>query len=542
MARPPTPAEASAEVEETVKHKERHGRDDQDESNNSTVARQGESEDELAAQDPVASGPSTAQVRISAVEAVVAAGLAPSARRVESPGAPPSASPEMSNEDPTPSGAVELPDWTDPPTGQIPRVLLEEVGGFADDSLLARGPSWREEGLDWDEEFDLSAFVDDTPSAESEIAGMNPAPAGLDAGPFGFGDLGLDDDKTSSSLGAEPDDVAWTSVLEGGQMRSLESAELFYGRKRARARSRGAHRAARSRNSAAAAESSDVVSRAVLEAPSKSSAKGALVATITGIVAGVIAILCFRGGSVTSLTLVMVVVVVAAGEAYGALRRAGFSPATLPGLLAVSGLPLAAYLRGTSGVVFVVALFAVIGLLWYLAGVIDALPVANFAVTLLVVCWVGMLGSFAGLLLAPAAHPLRHGVAFIVGVVGLTVAHDVGSYAFGSIVGRHKLAPTVSPNKTVEGLLGGTILTLIVAVFLLVHLHPFTTMLAVELGVVVIVFAPLGDLVESLVKRDLGVKDMGQLLPGHGGILDRVDAMLFVLPAAYYLVSMHHIV
>jgi len=535
-----TPADANAEVEETVMHKERDGRDGESPSGDTTGEEKDTPEEGRVGEGSAAHGPVSGQVRIAAVEAVVAAGLAPSARRVESKVPLSSRTPEASTEDPTPSGAVELPDWTDPPTGQVPRVLLEEVGAFAEDPLLVRGPSWREEGVDWDEDFDLSIFVDDTPSAENTIAGTNETRDGRESDPFGFGDLGLGNDKALSSVAGESDDAAWTSVLGTSLTRGAERSEPLYGRPRARRR--GAHRAPRSRTDAPVTGHADVAPRTVSEVAVIPATKKTLVATLTGIIAAAFAILCFLGGSVTSLFLVMAVVVIASGEAYGALRRAGFATATLPGILAVGGLPLAAYLHGASGIVFVAALFVVVGFFWYLAGVIRALPVANFAVTLLVVCWVGLLACFAGLLLSPSAHPFEHGVALIVGVVGLTVAHDVGSYAFGSLIGRHKLAPTVSPNKTVEGLIGGTVLAFVVAVLALVHLHPFTMALSIELAVVVVVFAPLGDLVESLIKRDLGVKDMGRLLPGHGGILDRVDAMLFVLPAAYYLVSVHHIV
>jgi phosphatidate cytidylyltransferase len=115
------------------------------------------------------------------------------------------------------------------------------------------------------------------------------------------------------------------------------------------------------------------------------------------------------------------------------------------------------------------------------------------------------------------------------------VAHDVGSYAVGARLGRHRIAPGISPGKTSEGLIGGSVLTLVVAVAIVAHIHPYTLMSAILLGLVVLVFAPLGDLFESVAKRDLGIKDMGKILPAHGGIFDRIDAMLFVLPATYLL-------
>ena len=156
---------------------------------------------------------------------------------------------------------------------------------------------------------------------------------------------------------------------------------------------------------------------------------------------------------------------------------------------------------------------------WRIVATSDSSPVDDIAVTVLVVAWVGVLGSFAGLLLNPTAYPLRHGVAILGAAVALTVAHDVGSFAVGSTLGRHRLAPRVSPGKTIEGLIGGTILTLGVAAGIVAHVHPFNLADALALGGVVAVFAPWGDLFESVVKRDLGLKDMGRLLPAHGGVL-----------------------
>jgi phosphatidate cytidylyltransferase len=119
------------------------------------------------------------------------------------------------------------------------------------------------------------------------------------------------------------------------------------------------------------------------------------------------------------------------------------------------------------------------------------------------------------------------------------VAYDVFGLLIGSAAGRSPLIRWVSPNKTVEGLFGGWVGVLL-GVFLLCgpgKLHPWSdrTVHWFQLALVVAIAAPIGDLVESMLKRSLGVKDMGDVLPGHGGVLDRFDAFLFVLPSAYYL-------
>jgi phosphatidate cytidylyltransferase len=195
-----------------------------------------------------------------------------------------------------------------------------------------------------------------------------------------------------------------------------------------------------------------------------------------------------------------------------------------------------AYLRGEAALPLVASLTIVFSFLWYLAGVVHARALRNIGATLVGFMWVGFLGSYAGLLLDPDVFPNRHGVAFLLGALIAAVSYDVGGFAVGSRLGRRPLAPLISPNKTWEGLIGGMVACLVLSAAVVSQIHPWSFHDAVALGLVAAVVAPLGDLCQSLVKRDLGIKDMGTLLPGHGGLLDRVDAILFVLPATYYLV------
>ena len=256
----------------------------------------------------------------------------------------------------------------------------------------------------------------------------------------------------------------------------------------------------------------------------------------TGIAVAVLALLAFKVGTVTSLILCLVVVTFAAGEAFAVLRRSGWRPATLLGLVGTVSLMLGAYDKGIAALPLVLVLITAFTLLWYLFGVERGSAVAGTASTLLVVCWVALLGSYAGLLLAPSNFPNRHGIAFLLGAIIATVANDVGALVVGRWIGSRQLAPVVSPNKTWEGLAGGALASILVSTVVVGAIHPWTAANAALLGVVVAVVAPLGDLCESLLKRDLRLKDMGTLLPGHGGVLDRVDALIFVLPATYYLV------
>jgi CDP-diglyceride synthetase len=256
----------------------------------------------------------------------------------------------------------------------------------------------------------------------------------------------------------------------------------------------------------------------------------------TGIAVAVVALLAFKLGTVPSLVLSLIVVTFAAGECFGVLRRAGYHPATLLGLAGTVSLMVGAYVKGVAALPLVLVLITAFTLIWYLFGIERGSPVAGTAATLLTVGWVSLLGAYAGLLLSPSTFPDRHGIAFLLGAIIATVANDIGALVIGGWLGSRPLAPKISPNKTWEGLFGGAVFSILFSTVVVGSIHPWSAANAALLGVVVAVVAPLGDLCESLLKRDLRLKDMGTLLPGHGGVLDRVDALLFVLPATYYLV------
>jgi phosphatidate cytidylyltransferase len=244
---------------------------------------------------------------------------------------------------------------------------------------------------------------------------------------------------------------------------------------------------------------------------------------------------------VATLVLATVVVTLAAAECYAALRRSGRRPATFLGLVGTVAVMVAAYAKGVAALPLVLVLVVVTAMLWYLVGADRGSPVEGVASTVLGFTWIGVLGSFAALMLAPSQYPQRHGVAFMLGAVVAAIGADVGALAVGSWIGRHPLAPQVSPNKTWEGLVGGAVLAVGLSAGVTGMVHPWTPSKAAVLGIVAAVVAPLGDLAESMFKRDLGLKDMGSMLPGHGGVLDRVDGVLFVLPATYYLVRVLHL-
>ena len=166
----------------------------------------------------------------------------------------------------------------------------------------------------------------------------------------------------------------------------------------------------------------------------------------------------------------------------------------------------------------------------FLWNVTPGRPLLGVATTVLTFAYIGGLGGYAGLLLTK-----HNGVGLVIGVALCVVAYDVGGYFVGSWFGRTPIAPHISPNKTREGTMGGMIASLVVGALLVGLIGPWTHKSGLALGALVAVGAFLGDLCESMIKRDLGVKDFGSILPGHGGALDRFDGMLFCLPIAYYL-------
>lgn len=145
------------------------------------------------------------------------------------------------------------------------------------------------------------------------------------------------------------------------------------------------------------------------------------------------------------------------------------------------------------------------------------------------------LSHLAWLLLLPGDAPVAaHGAALLLFVVLLTELNDVLQYVWGRTLGRHPVIPSVSPNKTAEGLLGGALSTTLVSVALAPLLTPLTRSDAIAAGLMIGFGGFIGDVTISALKRDIGVKDSGALIPGHGGILDRIDSLLFTAPLFFH--------
>ena len=380
------------------------------------------------------------------------------------------------------SAGPDLPHWTEPPSGENPRILPDDAAPDDDlgvwSSFATQGPRWRDHPADWEEaDFDdASALADD----ETRVGALDTGRSAL----FSF-------DEPTPPPQSEPEPMTIRS--------RTPAADPPPAPRRARV---GPGR--------------DV---------------GAAIGT--GIAVGVVVLVAFKIGKAVSLALITAVLVAAAAELYGAIQRRGYHPATLLGLLGTASLSGAAYWRGELAFPAVFGLFTVFTLLWYLAGVVHAEPVKNTGATLLVFAYVGFLGGFAGLMLK-----FPDGIGMLLGAIIATVAYDVGAFVVGSRMGHTPMSPRFSPNKTWEGYLGGVSAAVVACLVIVRAIHPWGGGSALELALLVgLAAAPLGDVCESMIKRDLGLKDMGEFLPGHGGVLDRIDALLFVIPATFYLVK-----
>jgi phosphatidate cytidylyltransferase len=239
---------------------------------------------------------------------------------------------------------------------------------------------------------------------------------------------------------------------------------------------------------------------------------------------------CLFLGGVWFTSLVAVVMVLSVGELYATLRTRGYRPVALFGFLGVVGGAVAAHVGGVEATAATMTIATVAIALFY-SVVVRRDPLENAAVTVSGMIWVSLL-SFA-IVIAQAPNALE----LIFLLVLLTAFFDIAAYFVGRAFGRRPIAPVVSPRKTVEGLVGGVVTTAgLAAILSTLPAYEFMGIgPAILVAVVVSVFAPLGDAAESVVKRALDTKDMGSILPGHGGMIDRIDALLFVVPAGYVL-------
>ena len=231
------------------------------------------------------------------------------------------------------------------------------------------------------------------------------------------------------------------------------------------------------------------------------------------------------------LVVVAVAVALAVWELRAALAKAAIHVPLVPCLVGMVSMLVSAYTGGAQALAVTFCLTCIGILLWRVAdGVGDA--VRDIGGGILVATYPCFLVGFAALLLAA-----DDGVARVVTFILVTVLSDVGGYAAGVLFGRHPMAPSVSPKKSWEGLAGSAMACVVGGVLSLSLLLDGSWWAGVLLGLAAVATATVGDLSESMLKRDLGIKDMGSVLPGHGGIMDRLDSLLLVAPVAWALLA-----
>ena len=238
------------------------------------------------------------------------------------------------------------------------------------------------------------------------------------------------------------------------------------------------------------------------------------------------------------IALIVVILVLAIWELRRGLMAKGLDLPEQPLMLGGVLMIVVAYVWGADALVTATAVTALTLMLWLLHRGIDGY-VRTAAASVFTLIYLPFLGSFVALMLREGGTfeqtGVDAGVKGIITFVLVTIASDIGGYVAGVLFGKHPMAPVISPKKSWEGFAGSAAATIGVGTALVVWLLHGHWYVGVALGVIAVVMAVLGDLVESVIKRDLGVKDMSRIIPGHGGIMDRLDSLLATIAPVWLL-------
>lgn len=253
---------------------------------------------------------------------------------------------------------------------------------------------------------------------------------------------------------------------------------------------------------------------------------------ITGVsIAVIVAVIIWLGDPWLTIAA-CIISALAAFEFYRIVKCEHIQPLTYPGIFFSILFVLNSHISHPYSQAFLLALIILVLLIWVLFKQDKDNAFINVAWTITGIFYTGFLLSFY-----ISMRNFTNGMGWLFLVLTCTALCDVAAYAFGSWLGKHPLAVSVSPHKTIEGSIAGLIASILFAVLLGIFFKlPVSYLQMVITGVVIAVFAQIGDLVESLLKRNMKAKDTGYILPGHGGILDRIDSHLLVAPVAYFLV------
>jgi len=255
------------------------------------------------------------------------------------------------------------------------------------------------------------------------------------------------------------------------------------------------------------------------------------VAAAVGVLLGALAIVTLFTLKVTFLVLVALAVGVAMWEISRAFAQRDIAVSLIPAGAAGAAMVALAYWSGVQATLAAIVISVIVLIGWRLPGGATGY-VRDVTASVFVLAYLPLPAVFVALMLAFPDGPRR-----VVIFVALAVCSDVGGYFAGILLGKHPMAPRISPRKTWEGLAGSLLLGLIGGAILLVTLLHGHWWQGAILGIAAVAAAVLGDLTESMIKRDLDIKDMGHILPGHGGVMERIDSLLIVAPVAWLLLT-----
>jgi phosphatidate cytidylyltransferase len=258
------------------------------------------------------------------------------------------------------------------------------------------------------------------------------------------------------------------------------------------------------------------------------------VAIASGVVLGVVIIASLVFWKPAFMVVVVAAVLVAVWELASAFATGEIRLTREPVMAGGVVMVIVAFLFGAPALVVATALTALVSMLWRLRGGVAGY-VMDATAAVFTIVYVPFLGGFVALLLAE-----RHGALAILTFILVTIASDIGGYTVGVLAGKHQMAPVISPKKSWEGFAGSALSCVVVGWLTVFYLLDGPWWAGVVLGAVAVVTATLGDLCESVIKRDLGIKDMSQIVPGHGGLMDRLDSLLATAAPTWLL--LHYLV
>jgi len=414
--------------------------------------------------------------------------------------------------------------WTEPATGEVPKIEAAEPAGGDDDvdvwsSFTTDSPVWKE----GDHVDDPSGVVSAQPTDPTGELAWEDAPADEPEATAEASDSDVDSDP-SGSVSAVPAAGPADAPREPGRITIGTDPSGVPRRPDPKRRGATPQRPPGANRPATSGDRRNLP-----------------IAVASGVVLAAVFLVCVMWRPAAALVFITVLLGLASIEYFSKVTEKGYRPVVAAGVAACVAAPLAAYWVGETAFPIVIAFGFFAGAVGFIgAESIESGPMPNMAITTLGVVWIGVLGAFAALILrwSTFGGGTTWGTDTLVLLAVGVVANDVGAYFVGTAFGRTPLRAWISPNKSVEGFLGGAVLTLVV--MLLVGLQDWSdtwssTTHLMMLGVVISVMAPLGDLTESMFKRNLDVKDFGSIIRGHGGVLDRFDGFLFCLPVVYYL-------